>query len=591
MLAMSQEPNMRKAYSYIRMSTETQLKGDSLRRQLEASEAYAKQHNLQLVDSIDGTPFKDIGVSAYRGLNAQEGALGVFLKALQEGKVEQDSVLLIESLDRLSRDKLLSAFSQFTSILNAGIEIVTISDSQRYTRDSVNSNMGQLFISLGIMFRANEESETKSKRIRAAWENKRNEAASKPITTLCPAWLRYNAETGKFDKIPERVKVVKFIFKLCIESCGLYAIAKQLNGKKEPVFGRSKYWHRSYIKKVLSSRAVLGEFQAHQLVKGKRQAIGDPIKGYFPQIIDEQTFLLANAALVRRDQSAKGRKGKNYSNLLTGLVYCGSCGNRMTLRNHGNPPKGGRYFKCTSNQVGAGCTSPEWKMSEVESSIFQHLIEVDFSSLLNNEASRLHEINQAIEALKTSLDVKNQAANRASELLVANDLSAEAKSRVISQLNEIENEITRTKAALEQKEVERSEEEDAQRILSGDTLKQMIGLLEANSDDYIFRASVNQLLAKAIEKITLIQDLHSFQPWDFDDESPVVIKYRLMNPRFTDVELSAFVETRDFQALAKQYTRQISIRYRTGATRHILDGYGTSIIRQPNPAVRSGPHK
>ena len=44
----------RKAYSYIRMSTDTQLKGDSLRRQLEASKAYAENHNLELVDNIDG---------------------------------------------------------------------------------------------------------------------------------------------------------------------------------------------------------------------------------------------------------------------------------------------------------------------------------------------------------------------------------------------------------------------------------------------------------------------------------------------------------------------------------------------------------
>lgn len=128
----------KKAYSYIRMSTETQLKGDSLRRQLEASENYAKNNNLELVDSIDGLSLKDIGVSAYKGKNAQKGVLSVFLDALESDKIPENSVLLIESLDRLSRDKLSEALPQFMSIINKGVEIVTLADNQRYTKEIIN---------------------------------------------------------------------------------------------------------------------------------------------------------------------------------------------------------------------------------------------------------------------------------------------------------------------------------------------------------------------------------------------------------------------------------------------------------------------
>ena len=38
------------AYSYIRMSTDLQLKGDSRRRQLELSKTFAAEHDLELVD-------------------------------------------------------------------------------------------------------------------------------------------------------------------------------------------------------------------------------------------------------------------------------------------------------------------------------------------------------------------------------------------------------------------------------------------------------------------------------------------------------------------------------------------------------------
>ena len=58
-----------RAYSYIRMSTEQQLKGDSLRRQLEMSRAYAERYNLLLDDTL-----RDLGVSAWKGVNKKKGA-------------------------------------------------------------------------------------------------------------------------------------------------------------------------------------------------------------------------------------------------------------------------------------------------------------------------------------------------------------------------------------------------------------------------------------------------------------------------------------------------------------------------------------
>ena len=59
-----------KAYSYVRFSTPEQLKGDSRRRQLQLSEDYAREHDLDLAEES----FQDLGVSAFKGKNAKEGA-------------------------------------------------------------------------------------------------------------------------------------------------------------------------------------------------------------------------------------------------------------------------------------------------------------------------------------------------------------------------------------------------------------------------------------------------------------------------------------------------------------------------------------
>jgi DNA invertase Pin-like site-specific DNA recombinase len=93
---------MPKAYSYIRLSSERQLLGVGLQRQLDLSRKYAKDHDLDLVDES----FQDLGVSAYHGDNLVEGKLGAFLDAVKDGTIERGSYLLVESLDRISRQKV-----------------------------------------------------------------------------------------------------------------------------------------------------------------------------------------------------------------------------------------------------------------------------------------------------------------------------------------------------------------------------------------------------------------------------------------------------------------------------------------------------
>ncbi len=252
------------------MSTDTQLKGDSLRRQLDASKEYAQKNGLELVESIDGRSLRDIGVSGFRGKNTQTGVLADFLDALDQGKIKPNSVLLIESLDRLSRNNLSEALPLFINILNKDIEIVTLADNQKYTKEIINQNPGAMFISLGIMFRANEESEIKSKRLKAAWSNKRNNIDTKVLTRTCPAWLKYSDSTNQFEIVEEKGEIVKKIFDLCINSCGLYGIARYLNENKVPVFGSGRLWYISYVKKIIANRAVIGEFTPHTTIEGKR---------------------------------------------------------------------------------------------------------------------------------------------------------------------------------------------------------------------------------------------------------------------------------------------------------------------------------
>src|SRR5689334_6873868 len=111
-----------KAYSYLRFSTPEQIKGDSTKRQTELAQRYAERNGLQLDDSS----YQDLGVSAFRGKHARQGSLRHFLEATMAGQVEHGSYLLVENLDRISREEVWDAVLTLGSIIQEGITVVTL---------------------------------------------------------------------------------------------------------------------------------------------------------------------------------------------------------------------------------------------------------------------------------------------------------------------------------------------------------------------------------------------------------------------------------------------------------------------------------
>jgi hypothetical protein len=101
------------------------MRGDSLRRQMEAAERWAAENGMVVDESLT-----DLGVSAFRGLHRLKGALGRFLDLVAKGQVPKESFLIIESLDWFSREDALDVLSEFTKVLKAGITIVTLIDRQ-----------------------------------------------------------------------------------------------------------------------------------------------------------------------------------------------------------------------------------------------------------------------------------------------------------------------------------------------------------------------------------------------------------------------------------------------------------------------------
>ncbi|HFL8990493.1 TPA: recombinase family protein, partial [Escherichia coli] len=117
---------MKKVYSYIRFSSTKQAFGDSHRRQSKAIQDWLANHPDHILD--ESLSFEDLGRSAFHGDHLKEGgALRAFLEAVKQGLIPSDSVLLVESLDRVSRQSISHAQETIRGILEQGITVVTLS--------------------------------------------------------------------------------------------------------------------------------------------------------------------------------------------------------------------------------------------------------------------------------------------------------------------------------------------------------------------------------------------------------------------------------------------------------------------------------
>ena len=359
-----------KAYSYVRFSSLRQFDGDSLRRQTALRDAYLAKHNLILDDSLN---YSDLGVSGFTGKHAQSGGLSQFLDAIKRGLVKPGSLLIVENLDRLTRQKPIKAVALFTEIVEAGVKIVTLQPQREYTADDSESDFMDGVYEL---MRGHRESKRKSDLGSATWDRKRKQITDKPLTKQLPAWLTIS--NNKVVPIPESVDVIKLIFKLAIDGHGSVAITKKLNAQGLHLGDgtrRITVWNKPYVARTLVNRQVLGEFQHHTGKPGNRKPIGDVVFDYYPRIISDADFYKVQNGLASRKMytAGTGRTGKNVANLFTGLITDANDGSLMHVINK----DGRRLVSAAGIRGGAKFVSFPYSAFEMGTILWLHGLDVD----------------------------------------------------------------------------------------------------------------------------------------------------------------------------------------------------------------------
>ena len=335
------------AYSYVRFSHGRQKNGDSLRRQMALSREYANKHGLNLQELT----YSDLGLSAFRGANIERGALAGFIKAVEDGTIRRGSYLLVENFDRLSRAEVHVALQLLLRLVSAGIVVVTLMDGKVWNEETV-ADTTNLLVTIIVMGRAHDESLGRSKRIREIHQAKR--ARRDPaIFGQGPAWVTRRPDGSGWDLKPGMAESIRRVFELSINGVGSVAIARMANAEGWVAPAKVQRWNTTLPNKLLRNRAVLGEYEPKEMKGSKRDSTGEVWTGYYPRVVDEATFLKAQAAAHNR-LHLPNRRDAGYHNVLQGFAFCGHCGQTLLRKRKSGPKNAVGYaqYICSGKHCG-----------------------------------------------------------------------------------------------------------------------------------------------------------------------------------------------------------------------------------------------
>lgn len=492
-----------RVYSYLRFSDPKQAAGGSIDRQLEYAARWALEHEMELDASLS---LRDEGLSAYHERHVKQGALGTFLRAVEDGQVPGGSVLVVEGLDRLSRAEPLQAQAQLAQIVNAGITVVTASDGRQYNRERLKAQPMDLVYSLLVMIRAHEESDTKSKRVKAAIRRQCQGWIAgtwrQPIRVgKDPHWVR-QSDNGNFELQPERADAVRLVIAMFRQGHGAVRIVRELaeRGLKISESGLTK---SSHLYKLLANRMLLGEKSIE--VDGETYRL----EGYYPALLTPTEFSDLRYLAEQRGR----RKGKGeIPGVVTGLgiTYCGYCGAAIVGQNlmgrrrmeDGRPFPGHRRLHCVTYSVGAGCKiSGTVSVVPVENALMRYCSDqINLTRLLEGDGGTATVAAQLASSRQRVAELDAQV-KRVTDALLFDD--GEPPAAVLKRVRELESELAKERHEVESLENHLAASAASDTPAAADAWRDLVdGVEQLNYDA---RMLARQLVADTFSRIVIYQ--------------------------------------------------------------------------------------
>ena len=284
------------------------------------------------------------------------------------------------------------------------------------------------------------------------------------------------------------------MFEVTDDGLGAHSIAAQLNEAKVDTWGaggwKATFWHRSYIRKLLTNKAAIGIFVPHRVVKidgkrSKQRIPEEPIAHRFPAAVDRELFERVNARLSTA--KPRGRNAKEpVRSIFAGAIKCQHCGGTVTRINKGNWV----YLVCAAAHAKAGtCKYDSVPYEDAVRAFTAHLRGwIEEAPRGNNTAT----MDAEIEQLKGGIDAGEDHARELLELAIS-DKSRAAKRK----LQDLESELDGMRKRLR----ELSEHRDS--VTSTNVKLRLAAVKEALTREPMDVAEANKTLRGAVRKLVM----------------------------------------------------------------------------------------
>ncbi len=296
-----------------------------MERQLEGTKEFCERHHLFLDEEIE-----DLKTSGFRGKNSAIGNLKAFIDKVKLRKVPPGTVLVVEALDRLTRNSVTEATNLLTTILMNGVDIGLVSEDKIYSNEYINNNPFELIVAVTWLIRGGDESKRKSYNTTKNWKLKMDAVVreKRPVALNPPCWLIYKnngkGTLGWWVLDEAKVELIRKIYKDYLKSgLGIWQLTHAMNENKVPVITKrataDSKWQRITMHRLLTDKAVIGTYVN----------VEPPVEKYFPAIIDDDTFYAVQNKLKSRIRH-RGRSNLRDISLFKGICKCFKCGSTMT---------------------------------------------------------------------------------------------------------------------------------------------------------------------------------------------------------------------------------------------------------------------
>ena len=394
-----------KLYSYIRFSSMKQADGSSYERQKRTAAEIAAKYDLELV-----TSYQDFGVSAFKGANSRTGALSRFLDEIGRS-VPVGSWLVVENLDRISRQSIIEAQELFLSIIRRGITIVTGMDGKVYSKESVNANPIDLLLSVMLFARANEESQTKRNRtnssalikIKAHQENPQNPAVA--IEEIGKNMWWTDTTSGYVLPHPVFFPIVQEVVELRRNGRSTAEILDHLNATYTPPpaasHKRHSNWSRAMIERLFHTRALIG------IKEISVDGVKYELKDYYPRVLDDAEFYHLKKSIGVRACNYGDKEEVKPIPLLSGvgLLKCEHCGSAMVkVKGTNKRPNQYRYSCDAMRSSRIACVHTNWSFrgDQLEKAVLQLL--ADKIWIAEDKANPVPALKVQIDEISRKID-------------------------------------------------------------------------------------------------------------------------------------------------------------------------------------------